>query len=146
MQIDYFSGKTSSEYNRRHSITCEAGLLILPDENLSLGIHIFNPVPNSLRKSFLPTALRAGAGLKLNKVLFAGVEAEMSTGKTLIIRTGFEYEVINRLWFRGGFCTDNTSFTFGLGYLLNSLQLDLGFATHEKLGITSSASLIFKIH
>ncbi len=146
VQIDYFSEKTSSEYNRRHSITCEAGLLILPDENLSLGIHIFNPVPNSLRKSFLPTALRVGAGIKLNKVLFAGAEAEMSTGKSLIIRTGFEYEVINKLWLRSGFCTENTSFTFGLGYLLNSLQLDLGFATHEKLGITSSASLIFKIH
>jgi len=146
VQIDYFSEKTSSEYYRRHSVTCEAGLLILPDDNLSLGIHIFNPVPNSLRKSFLPTTLRAGAGIKLNKVLFAGAEAEMSTGKTLIIRTGFEYEVMKSLWLRGGFCSDNTSFTFGLGYLLNSLQLDFAFATHEKLGITSSASLIFKIH
>jgi len=146
VQIDYFSEKTSSEYDRRHSITCEAGLLILPNENLSLGIHLFNPIPNSLRKSFLPTTLRAGAGIKLNKVLFAGAEAEMSTGKALIIRTGLEYEVFNRLWLRGGFSTDNTSFSFGLGYLLNSLQLDLGFATHEKLGITSSASFIFKIH
>ena len=146
VQIDYFSERTSTEYGSRHFIICEAGLILLPKENLSIGIHIFNPVPNSVRKSFLPATLRAGAGIKLNKVLFAGAEAEMSTGKKLIIRTGFEYEVYNRLLLRGGFCTDNTSFTFGLGYLLNTFQLDLGFATHEKLGITSSVSLIFKIH
>ncbi len=145
LQIDYFSEITSSEYNRRHSLTCEAGLLLLPSDNLNLGIHIFNPVPNSLRKSFLPTALSAGAGIKLSKVLFAGAEAEISSGKTLIIRTGFEYEVFNKLWLRGGFCTDNTSFSFGLGYMLRSFQLDLGFATHEKLGVTSSVSIVFNI-
>ena len=145
IQIDYFSEKTSGEYENRQSVTCEVGLLISPKENISVGIHIFNPVPNSLRKSFLPTVLRAGAGIKLNKVLFAGAEAEMSSGKKLMIRTGFEYEIFEKLWIRGGFSTGNTSFSFGLGYLLKSLQIDLGFATHEKLGVTSSASLVFKI-
>jgi hypothetical protein len=62
-----------------------------------------------------------------------------------MIRTGFEYEAVKNLWLRGGFSTENSSFSFGLGYLLKSLKLDLSFATHEKLGITSSASLIFKI-
>jgi hypothetical protein len=145
VQIDYFSEITTSEYNRRHSVTFEAGLLIFPSENLSLGINIFNPVPNSLRKSFLPTALSAGAGIKLNKVLFAGAEAEISSGRNIIIRTGFEYEVFSRFRLRGGFCTENTSFSFGLGYILKSFQLDLGFATHEKLGITSSVSVIIKL-
>ncbi len=145
VQIDYFSEITTSEYNRRHTVTFEAGLLILPSENLNLGIHIFNPVPNSLRKSFLPTALIAGAGIKLNKVLFAGAEAEISSGKNIIIRTGFEYEVFNRLMLRGGFCTEDTSFSFGLGYMLKSLQLDLGFATHEKLGVTSSVSIVYQM-
>ncbi len=146
VQIDYFSEKTSLEYERRDIITCQTGLLILPKENLSIGIHIFNPVPNSLRKSFLPTTLSVGAGLKLNKVLFAAAEAEMTTGNNLVVRTGLEYEVVNRFLLRCGFCTDNTSFTFGIGYILNRFQFDMGFATHEKLGITSSASLIFKIH
>ena len=35
---------------------------------------------------------------------------------------------------RGGFSSENTSFSFGIGYLLKSAQLDLGFATHETLG------------
>ena len=103
LQVDYFSERTSGEYSNIQSVTCEAGLLITPSENTRIGIHLFNPVPNSLRKSFLPTSLRIGAGTNLNKLLFTGIEAEMSTGSKLIFRTGFEYEAAKKLWLRGGF-------------------------------------------
>jgi hypothetical protein len=145
VQIDYFSEKTSGEYENRNTLTFEAGMLVSVKENISMGIHIFNPVPNSLRKTFLPTSIRAGAGIKLSNVVFAGAEAEMSTGEKLILRTGFEYEAFKKFRLRGGFSTENTSFSFGIGYLLKSLQLDLGFATHEKLGISSSVSMVFKV-
>jgi hypothetical protein len=146
LQVDYFSERTSEEYDNNQSVTCEAGLLITPSENTRFGIHIFNPVPNSLRKTFLPTSLRIGAGINLNKSLFAGVETEMSSGSRLIIRTGFEYEAAKKLWLRGGFSTDNNSFSFGLGWMVKIVQMDIGFVTHENLGVTSSVSLIFKIH
>jgi hypothetical protein len=146
LQVDYFSERTSGEYDNNQSVTFEAGLLVTPKENIIIGIHLFNPVPNSLRKTYLPTSLRIGAGTNLNKLLFAGIEAEMSSGSKLIVRTGFEYEAAKKLWLRGGFCTDNNSFSFGLGYLAKIVQMDIGFVTHEKLGVTSSVSLIFKIH
>jgi hypothetical protein len=146
LQVDYFSERTSGEYDNNQSVTCEAGLLIIPSENSRFGIHIFNPVPNSLRKTSLPMSLRIGAGTSLNKSLFAGVEAEMSSGSKLIIRAGFEYEAAKKLWLRGGFSTDNNSFSFGLGWLVKIMQMDVGFVTHERLGVTSSVSLIFKIH
>jgi hypothetical protein len=145
VQADYFLEKTSGDYDAYQSLTCEAGISFRPSENVIVGIHVFNPVPGSLRKTIMPSSIRAGAGIELSKVLFAGAEAEMSSGRKLTIRTGFEYEVINKLWLRGGFSSENTSFTFGLGYLIKSLKIDLSFATHEKLGITSCASLIFKI-
>ena len=146
LQVDYFSERTSEQYDNNQSVTCEAGLLITPSENTRFGIHIFNPVPNSLRKTFLPTSLRIGAGINLNKSLFAGVETEMSSGSRLIIRTGFEYEAAKKLWLRGGFSMDNNSFSFGLGWMVKIVQMDIGFVTHENLGVTSSVSLIFKIH
>ena len=43
------------------------------------------------------------------------------------------------------FLTTPATRAFGLGYLFKSVKIDLGFASHEKLGITSSASLVFKI-
>jgi hypothetical protein len=145
IQIDYFSQRVSGEYENSQSLTCEAGLLFVPAENTRIGIHIFNPIPNSFRKSFLPSTFRIGAGTNLNKSLFAGIETEMSIGSQLIIRTGFEYQTGRKLWLRGGYSSDNNSFSFGLGYNLNLVQLDMGFVTHEKLGVTSSFSMIFKI-
>jgi hypothetical protein len=146
VQVDYFSEKAFGEYDNNQSVTCEAGLLVIPSENIRIGIHLFNPVPNSIRKNYLPTRLRVGAGTNLNNLLFTGVEAEMSSGSKLIIRTGFEYEAAKKLWIRGGFSTNNNSFSFGLGYLIKVAQIDLGFVTHERLGVTSSVSLVFKIH
>ena len=146
VQADYFSERTSGEYNNNQSVTYEAGLLVTPSDKIRIGVHLFNPVPNSLRKSYLPSTLILGAGAELNKSLFAGVEAEMSSGSKMIIRTGFEYEAAKKLWLRSGFSTNNNSFSFGLGYLVKIVQIDLGFATHDKLGVTSSVSLIFKIH
>ena len=145
IQVDYFSEKAAGEYGKRNTITCEAGLLLKPNERIIIGIHVFNPVPNSLRRSFLPSSLRAGAGIMLSEVLFAGAEMEMSSGENLILRNGFEYEAAKNLCLRGGFCSKNTSFSFGLGYSLRSIKLDLGFATHEKLGISSSVSMVFQI-
>jgi hypothetical protein len=146
VQIDYFSNRTSGEYDNYQSVTCETGLIATPSESIRIGIHLFNPVPGSLRKSFMPTVLRVGTGIELSKIFFTGIEAEMSTGSNLIIRTGFEYEVAKKIWLRGGFSTRNSSFSSGLGYLAKSVIIDIGFTTHEILGVSSSASLIFKIH
>jgi len=146
IQVDYFSERTSGDYDNNQSVTCEAGLMLNPSENISVGLHVFNPVPASIRKTYLPTTLRIGAGTYLNKVLFAGAETEMSKGSKLILRTGFEYEPAKKLLLRGGFSTDNNSFSFGLGLLTKIVQIDIAFATHENLGVTSSVSLIFKIH
>ena len=146
LQVDYFAERAVGGYSNIQSVTCEVGLLVNPSENIMIGLHLFNPVPNSLRKSFLPTSLRIGVGTNLNKLLFTGIEAEMSSGSNLIFRTGFEYEAAKKLWLRGGFCSDSNSFSFGLGFLLKIVQIDISFVTHEKLGVTSSVSLIFKIH
>jgi hypothetical protein len=142
-QVDYFSEKTFGEYSDHSAVTFELGLLFSPAENVRAGVHVFNPVPQSLRKSFLPSRVTAGAGIDLGKGVFAGFEAEMSTSYKLVIRTGFEYEAVKSLILRGGFSSGNNSFTFGVGYLMDFLKIDLGFATHDKLGVTSSASLIF---
>jgi hypothetical protein len=145
VQIDYFSERTYGEYSNSQAISFETGVLIAASENIRMGIHLFNPLPESLNKYKLPSRLRVGTGIDLSSGLFAGIEAEMSTGSKLIIRTGFEYDTMKKIWLRGGFSTDNNSFSFGLGYRLKFAMMDIAFATHEKLGVTSSVSLIFNL-
>jgi hypothetical protein len=146
VQIDWFSERTSGEYNNNQMLTCEAGIIITVNENVKLGMHVFNPLPNSIRKSDMPATLKVGAGVNLSKSLFAGAETVMSTGHKLTIRTGFEYEAGKNLMLRGGFSTENNSFCFGMGYKTKPAVIDFSFATHERLGITSSVSIIFSIN
>jgi hypothetical protein len=146
IQIDYFSENISGEYDNRQIVTFEAGLVFAASENVTAGIHLFNPVPNSLRKTEMPMSINAGAGIRLNSSLFAGVEAEMSTGHNLDIRTGLEYEPVKNLWLRAGYGTNNNSFCFGTGYRYGIARLDLGFSSHDRLGITSAVSVIIQIH
>jgi hypothetical protein len=145
VQADYFAEKTYGEYDNHQFVTCEAGIVISPNEAITVGIHIFNPLPALGIRNNLPSTIRAGAGSFLNKLLFAGVEAEMSTGTNLSVKTGFEYEAVKSFKLRGGFSTENTSFSFGLGYRIETFLLDISFTTHETLGVTPSCSMIFKI-
>jgi hypothetical protein len=144
-QVDYFAELAPGEYEDIHLVTGELGIAFSASDNTMIGIHLLNPVPNSIRKNSLPATLRIGAGTNLNNMLFAGAEAEMSSGSEMILRMGFEYEAAKKFWLRSGFSTENNSFSFGFGYLAKFVKLDLSFATHYKLGVTSSASLIFKI-
>lgn len=144
--IDYFIENCPSGYTDRMFITFGAGLLITVPGNIRIGIHVFNPLPGSLRKVNLPMTLKAGVAFVPDPRLYAGLEAEMSTGSNPVIRTGFEYGASDRIWIRGGFMTENSSFSFGIGYRLKAMKLDIGFLTHEKLGITSSVSMIFSLN
>jgi hypothetical protein len=145
VQIDYYSEKTAGEYQNNQIVTCEAGVIVKASEKVKLTIHVFNPVPNSVRKKDMPTSLKIGAMVNLNKELSAGVETAFSTGEMLILRTGFEYEAAKRFLIRGGFSTENNSFCFGVGCLAGRAKVDIGFATHERLGITTAISVIFSI-
>lgn len=146
VQIDYFLERMAGEYTNKQYVSFETGVLISVTESVTAGLHLFNPVPNSLRKTGMPSRLRAGTGIKMNRALIAGIEAEISTGEKLSLRTGFEYEAARNLFLRGGFSTESASFSLGLGYILKSLSTDISFSTHERLGITSSVSLIYRVH
>jgi hypothetical protein len=145
IQIDYFSERSFGEYDNINLLTFEAGLTVTANENVRIGIHLFNPIPNSIRKVEMPSRLRVGTGVNLSRELFAGVEAEMTQGGKANIKTGFEYETGKRIWLRGGFSTANSSFSFGLGFKSKPVLIDLAFSTHQKLGITSSISIIYNL-
>jgi len=145
VQADFYYVRTNSEYNNRGILTFESGMLIKPTDKVVIGLHVFNPLPNSIRKSSLPSSLRVGAGIILNKGLFIGCEADMSTAGFLVLKTGFEFEAATRIIIRGGFSSENYSFSLGTGYVIKKLRIDVGFVSHQYLGISSSASLIFNL-
>ncbi|MBP8960180.1 MAG: hypothetical protein KBG40_07110 [Bacteroidales bacterium] len=145
VQIDYLSERTTGDYEDYRMITCEAGLMFDLTGSVKAGIHVFNPVPNSLRNFPMSSSIRAGAGVNVSPQLFAATEVEMITGRKLNLKAGFEYEAAKKLIIRGGYSTSEPSFSFGFGCKVNHGMLDMAFATHPKLGIISTISVAFNI-
>jgi hypothetical protein len=143
IQADYFREVAPLRYDNTGFITFEAGALFRISENLFTAVHLFNPLPGTLRRPELPSEITVGAGIDLGSKLFAGFETELSTGQKLIIRTGFDYEAAGNFAIRGGFSTENNSFSLGFSYRTGPVKLETGFSTHDKLGVTSDLSLIF---
>lgn len=144
VQIDILSEKCRGENYSRQALTFEAGMLVKAAENVTIGIHLINPVPNSIRKAVFPSIITTGLGINLDNSVFAALEAELSTGNSLRLRSGFRYQIEKNFCIRGGFSSEHNSFSFGLGYLLRSVQVDMAFSSHEKLGIITSVSLIYR--
>ena len=144
VQIDCLNETFPGTDHKMRSITFEGGLIFEISDNVRLGMHVFNPVPDSFRKYHLPSSLSAGAGIQLNKRFFASAELRMISGRNLIFMTGIEYEAAANFKIRGGFSTENNSFSFGFGYKIKKSRFDFGFINHDRLGITSSVSMIFQ--
>lgn len=143
VQIDLFAEHQQGEYKDYLQVSCEAGLIYELPAGIRAGIHIFNPVPNSLRSVSLPSAIRAGAGIIISESLFAGLETEMISGKNPSIRAGFEYTAGKKAVLRCGYSTAGPSFTFGFGWITGPVSFDIAFSTHPRLGITPCLSASF---
>lgn len=145
VQVGYQSLHTWGEYENTENLTFSTGIILSPGEKVRVGISIFNPWPGVFKKSDIPASITAGAGIFLADGVFASAETELSTSKEMLLRTGFEFAAAKNFQFRGGFVSENNSFCFGIGYVLNIMHLDLAFVSHDKLGLTSSASFVFNI-
>ncbi|MFN8239219.1 MAG: hypothetical protein U0X39_00470 [Bacteroidales bacterium] len=145
IQIDYFLEKTTGDYPVHETLTFEAGAAIRAGKNLVADLHLFNPLPGLTGSSDLPAAMQIGVGNLINENLFAGLRIEIETGQKPSLSAGFDYKMPGKVRIRGGYCTRWSSFSFGLGYKAGPAVIDIAFYTHEKLGISSSASIAFTI-
>lgn len=145
IQADLFSTRGAGDYQNTNELTFEAGLLFIPVENLRIGLHAFNPLPNSLRDHDMPTVIRLGTGYYFSSQFMACVELEANNTGETVLRVGSEYEILSKFLVRGGFMSDPMGYSFGFGYSGTILQGDLGFITHENLGLSPSLSIVIFI-
>lgn len=142
VQADLFSTRAALDYESTNELTFEIGALIKPAQGLSIGLHAFNPLPNSIRRMDMPVVISLGAGYLFSGIFYTAIELEAADTGHKNLRFGLEYQVYNNFYIRGGLMTDPRGLSFGLGYSGNIFQGNLGFITHEDLGLTPSLSIV----
>ncbi len=145
VQADLFSTRRALDYENTNELTCEIGALIKPIRGLSIGLHSFNPLPNSIRKLDMPTVFTLGVGYLFSETFFTAIDLESSNTGHTNIRFGMEMKAYENFYLRGGLMTDPSGISFGFGYSGNVFQGNIGFITHENLGLTPSLSIVIFI-
>jgi len=126
---------------RNITATCEAGVILSLSDNLRVGLHIVNPVPNSLRSYPVASSISAGAESTVSDRVKVSVLIEKSTSLPLSFSAGFSYDLNASILLRAGYSTGTNSFGFTFGYRFGRYDSELSFLSHNRLGLSSIASI-----
>lgn len=142
VQADLFSTRRALDYENTNELTCEIGILVKPLKGLSVGLHTFNPIPDRIRELDMPTLITLGAGYIFSDTFLTVIDLESSDTGHTNLRIGMELEAYENFFLRGGLMSNPSGISFGFGYSGSVLQGNLGFITHENLGLTPSLSIV----
>lgn len=143
LQFDYFQQNMGEGYGIYRNFALEIGLLGNLSEEISLGIHVFNPIPfkpDDASEFQMPTIGRVGLKYAMSKVHLMG-ETEINTLEETIFKVGVEVEAVKNIFLRGGYATQYDQYSFGMGYGWKGWSIDLAFSKHPVLGFSPNIAL-----
>lgn len=146
IQLDYIGTAIGEEYGKRSNFTFDAGLLIKLTEELTFGVHTFNPVHVKIAEynnERIPVTLNAGFGYTFSGKLLLTAEAYKNSEFPMEFRTGAEYKLNKIAYARIGLSTNPARYTFGFGIEMKNLTLDLSSSIHTELGYSPQVSFQF---
>lgn len=146
IQFDYFYLGQSEAYKNKSLFLFELGFIASPADKLQIGVHVFNPTRAKIsdyQNERVATILRLGLGYHFTDGVLFTVEAEKDMDKKVRIKSGFAYRVIDMLTLYAGVGTNPNAFSFGLGYQLKSLNINLAFTTHPSLPVSTQGALSY---
>jgi len=134
------TGSTEA-YARDIIATCETGAIFSVTDNLRVGLHVVNPVPNSLRSYPMSSSISAGVENVVSNRVSVSLLIEKTTMLPLSVSTGFSYQPVPSVVVRAGYSTATSAFGFTFGYRFGRYDSELSFLSHSRLGLSSVASI-----
>ena len=142
IQVDYLGIYVAEGTNNHNNFTFEIGAQKRLMQKLTLGAHIFNPIGVKLNEDEnIPSIFKLGLRYNANDKVAVFTEGELESEQNAKLKLGLEYKIIKQLQLRAGFSTNPAQNTFGLGYTLNNIQLDIAVKRHQLLGYSPQFSV-----
>jgi hypothetical protein len=146
IQLDYIYTHIEGEYGNNGIPLGEIGILAEPIDNLLIGAHLNNvwrTKRGDISDEYFPTIFKIGASYHLYQKALLSIEFEKDLDLDPVFKTGLEFELIEKLYFRAGIATNPNIFSFGLGYSFAYLKADLAFSKHPVLGYSQGISFVY---
>ena len=146
IQLDYLSTSIGDNYGTKNSITFEIGIQSDINDNITLGVYVFNPIMIRLadfNDEKLVSVIRFGIAYKFDKGLLVSLEAEKSsTLNPVLIRLGLEYSIKSKYFIRAGIASRYEILCFGFGMKIKYFKFDIAATMHQYLGFSPQSSII----
>ena len=146
LQLDYLRFHCGNGYGSKNLASCEIGLMYHTDNQLSLGVHLVNPIPVTIAEypaEQLPSVLCAGLSYSFSEKFLTALEIEKDLENPFSLRAGAEYHFARPACARVGITTSPASFTFGIGLEFGNVTVDFASGYHQALGFSPAGSIIY---
>jgi len=147
LSFNYLYYSQSQNLGYKGAVLFQVGLISKPVENLQIGLHLYNPGRVRLEdydNKRVPTVIRFGLGYFFSEQILFSVETEKDIDEQNRFKSGLQYEPIDNFFIRTGFQSNPNQFSVGIGYIINSLAVDMAAITHEILPISGQISFKYK--
>lgn len=138
-----------SEENRSvSSFGAELGIQYLFNERLVAGFHLVNPYRTEVKlnsgKFQYPSRIKVGTFYRLSELFSLTSELENDFDDHFVLKSGFEYTILEKLFVRAGVSGKPYQLSAGMGFEVKKLTLDLATAYNQYLGNSPSVSFQYE--
>jgi len=124
-------------YGNQWLLTPELGILLKPEEGITLAAHISNPfgtfISEPINERF-PTIVRFGGSYFINDNINVLAEVSAYSTQKSKFHGGLLYRLNSKISLSTGFQTRDFSSSFGLQLALSKVRIHLALSYHQKLG------------
>lgn len=147
--LDWLMLRWGDAYPTQNRLSFELGIQSQVTEKLRLGASLFNPIQRkmgTLNHDALPVVFRLGVSYQCVETFVLQAEAEYDSSREGIsLRSGFEYVLFNRFSLRAGAQHNPNLISFGLGYEIRGIKVDVAAQMHQALGASIQIGLNYEL-
>ena len=144
MQFNYYRLFFSEENRTIGSAGLELGFQYLLTRKLLLGTHLVNPYKTIVKTSSgehrYPSLVNAGVLYHISESISLMTEIENNWTSHLIVKTGMEYHILDRVHLRVGVSGKPYLLSAGFGFMVKKLTVDMATSYNQYLGNSPSVS------
>lgn len=147
LRIDYQLFHWGEGYPDRGALGFALGMQSQLTKKLSIGACLIQPVQRmkTLHEDKLPVTMRLGFAFQFTDDFSGHGEVEKSSEKTgVTLRSGFEYSLFKKFFLRAGAQYHPNVLSFGAGYALGDLQMDVSAEMHPVLGASIQVGICYQ--
>ncbi|MBN2166542.1 MAG: hypothetical protein JW717_09725 [Marinilabiliaceae bacterium] len=148
-QLNYWSVYISGS-GYFNTLISDFGLIYSVLPQLTIGVHLFNPEQSSIEYQYydyeIPGQISYGIGWKFMKSSTYYIEFEKEYDSSPNISNAVQSELYKGFIGRIGYSYSRNEISSGVGIIIRSFDINLGFLYHQPLGFISSISLAYNIN